>query len=245
LLNIYLLTNKQMHPKVLPLDLASSAYISNTTHRMTRSNSPTVSANKLRRTHSERREEAAHSMLEAAVRIVAERGLEELTLAECGEAAGYSRGLAAHYFGTKDELMTAIAQHIVEDYSQRLRADRRMRVGLAGLLDSVEFYIESGRSNLTALRAFHAVLGSAIKQTPLSNAIAELNRNSVDSFARTIQSGIERQEIRRDIEPTAQAALVVSALRGVMTQWLLDPHHIDLDAIKYALRANLQRSLAT
>ena len=76
----------------------------------------TRAAIKSRRSHSQRREEAERSMLDAAVKIVAERGLEDLTLAGCGEAAGYSRGLAAHYFGTKEELISAIAQHIVDGY---------------------------------------------------------------------------------------------------------------------------------
>jgi AcrR family transcriptional regulator len=156
---------------------------------------PLRSDQKVRRTHLVRREEAEERMLAAAVQIVADRGLENLTLAECGEAAGYSRGLAAHYFDSKDGLISAIASHIVEDYSQRQRADRRARVGMSGLLESVSFYIESGRSNLVTLRAFHAVLGSALKQAPLSAAISDLNRNSVDSFARTLRSGIERGEI--------------------------------------------------
>lgn len=182
-------------------------------------------------------------MVQAAVAIVAERGLENLTLAECGEAAGYSRGLAAHYFDSKDGLISAIASHIVADYSQRQRADRRSSVGISGLLESVSFYIESGRSNLITLRAFHAVLGSALKQAPLSAAIAEVNRNSVDSFARSIRSGIDRGEIRGDIDPEAQAAILISSLRGVMTQWLLDPEHVDIEAIETQLIANLRRSL--
>jgi AcrR family transcriptional regulator len=196
-----------------------------------------------RRPHAVRREEAEERMVQAAVQIVAERGLENLTLAECGEAAGYSRGLAPHYFGSKDGLITAIANHIVNDYSVRLRADRRTRVGLAGLLDSVAFYIESGRANVTTLRAFHAVLAAAIKQGPLATAIAELNRHSVESFAHGLRDAIARKEVRADIDPIAQGTLIITALRGVMTQWLLDPKHVNLDAIKKEFIANLHRSL--
>jgi AcrR family transcriptional regulator len=227
-----------MHPKLPPRIDASANSHRRKLKRMTRT------AINTRRSHSERREEAERSMLDAAVKIVAERGLEDLTLAECGEAAGYSRGLAAHYFGSKEELISAIAQHIVDDYSQRLRADRRARVGLVGLLESIDFYLESGRSNVTTLRAFHAVLGSAVKQSPLSAAIAQLNRQSVESFSRTIKSGIERGEIRRDIDAVAQATIIISALRGVMTQWLLDPKRVNLNAIKKQLRADLTRSLS-
>jgi AcrR family transcriptional regulator len=182
-------------------------------------------------------------MLEAAVQIVAERGLEDLTLAECGEAAGYSRGLAAHYFGSKEGLLTAIATHIVADYTRRLRAGLRTRTGLDGLLESISFYIESGRRNARVLRAFHAVLGSALKQARLSESIAELNRSSIEAFAQSIRRGQQAGTIRQDVDPVAEAALVLAGLRGIMTQWLIDPTHVDLHAIEAAMRASLRRAL--
>jgi AcrR family transcriptional regulator len=198
---------------------------------------------KLRRSHIERREEAEERMLRAAVKIVAERGLENLTLAECGEAAGYSRGLAAHYFESKDGLVSAIATHVVHDYSQRLRADSRIRVGLGGLFQSVAFYFDSGRSHELAVRALHAVLGSGPNHPRIVAAIAELNRNSVASFARLIRNGMERGEIRKNIDIDAQATLILSSLRGVMAQWIVDPSHVDVEAIKKEFIANLRRAL--
>jgi len=209
------------------------------------SNQRAKSEPRVRRPHAVRREEAEERMIEAAVRIVADRGLENLTLAECGEAAGYSRGLAPHYFGSKEGLISAIAQHIVDDYAERLRNDRPARVGLAGLLDNVAFYIESGRSNPTQLRAFHAVLGSALKQAPLSESIAQLNRNTVYSFVKMLRSAIERKEIRADVNPIAQATLIIVALRGMMTFWLLDPDNVNLDTLKKEFLANLKRSLVS
>ncbi len=199
---------------------------------------------KPRRPHAVRREEAEKRMVQAAVQIVGERGLESLTLAECGEAAGYSRGLAPHYFGSKEGLVSAIANRIVADYTQRQRAERPDRIGLTGLLDNAAFYIEYGRSNIMTLRAFHVVLGAAIKQTPLSVALAKLNSSSVYSYSKMILSGIERKEIRADVNAIAQATLILAAMRGVMTQWLVDPARVDLDAIKKEFLMNLRRSLA-
>ena len=65
------------------------------------------------------------------------------------------------------------------------------------------------------MRAVHAVLGSALKQGPLSAVIAELNRNSVYSFAKMIRSGVERQEIRADINPIAQAIALIDGERSI------------------------------
>jgi AcrR family transcriptional regulator len=206
-------------------------------------NLTSTSEPKLRRPHAVRREEAEERMVKAAVQIVAEHGLEYLTLAECGEAAGYSRGLAPHYFGSKEGLISAIANHIVDDYIQRQRADRPKRDGLAGLLDNVSYYIDSGRSNIVTLRAFHAVLAAALTQPSLAETIAKLNRNSVYSFVKMLRNGIERKEIRSDINARAQASLILTNLRGMLTLWLLDPDHIDINAIKKEFLANLRRSL--
>jgi len=147
-------------------------------------------------------------------------------------------------FDSKEGLITAIATHIVDDYAQRLRADRRSRVGLAGLIESLIFYIESGRSHLVQLRAFHAVLGAALNHASLSATIAELNRFAVDAIARIIASGIKRREIRSNIDSHAAAVLILSALRGVMLQWLLDPEQVDLDVIKKEFLDSLHRSLS-
>jgi AcrR family transcriptional regulator len=203
---------------------------------------------RVRRSHSERREEAESRILAAAVDIVAERGLQDLTLAECGQAAGYSRGLAAHYFGSRDQLIGSIAQYIVGEYTKRLRSSgpRPITAGRAGLedfLEQVSFYISSNRNSPRHTRAFHAVLGAAFKQAPLADTVAELNRNSIAAFAAGIRAGIEAGEIRADVNVSAQAALIVATVRGIVRQWLLDSS-VDLELIGKELVDNLRRSLA-
>ena len=103
--------------------------------------SATTTAQK-RRTQAERREEAERAILEAATRIVAAKGLDELTLADAGEAAGYSRGLPSHYFGSKAELLSAIANHIFEWFFAGLRARAKRRPGLDSLIDGIEFFFD-------------------------------------------------------------------------------------------------------
>ena len=72
------------------------------------------------RTHAERRREAETKIVQAAFDIVARRGVDQLTLAEAGEEAGYSRALPAHYFETREALLAAVAQHAVNNYRKRL-----------------------------------------------------------------------------------------------------------------------------
>ena len=95
-----------------------------------------------RQTQAERRETAERAILEAAKTIVAERGLDALTLHEAGEAAGYSRALPGHYFGTKSALVSALADHIIAGYAVRVREAVGPADGLDRLCERLSFYFD-------------------------------------------------------------------------------------------------------
>ncbi|TDD87741.1 TetR family transcriptional regulator [Saccharopolyspora karakumensis] len=48
-----------------------------------------------------------HALLEAAVQVVARRGLRNLTYRAVAEQAGVAHGLVVHHFGTRDALLAA------------------------------------------------------------------------------------------------------------------------------------------
>ena len=47
-------------------------------------------------------------MLAAATALIAQHGSRALTLAAVGEAAGYSRGIVSHHFGSRENLLRAV-----------------------------------------------------------------------------------------------------------------------------------------
>ena len=102
----------------------------------------------VRRTQTERREEAERRLLDAALAIVARTGTVRLTLAEVGEAAGYSRGLPAHRFGSKAGLLRALVAHIHERFQDQLQAAPARQPGLDAIRGNIEQsrYIDRLRS---------------------------------------------------------------------------------------------------
>jgi AcrR family transcriptional regulator len=62
----------------------------------------------VRRTQAERRAETERRLLEATMELVASRGVRAVTLAAVGEAAGYSRGIVTHQFGSRRGLLDAL-----------------------------------------------------------------------------------------------------------------------------------------
>jgi AcrR family transcriptional regulator len=197
-----------------------------------------------RRSHESRRSEAERKLFDAAVRMVAVDGLERFTLADVGEAAGYSRGLPAHYFGSKEGLVAALANRIVGGFGIGLIRVETHRPGFDRLLGTVAFYFDSAMRDPETTRTLLAILGAAITDKSLRKKIAALNARSAEALRADIEAGRKEGTIARSIDPRTQATLILSSLRGAVAQWLTDPEHVDLKALKSAYIASLKRMLA-
>jgi AcrR family transcriptional regulator len=200
---------------------------------------------KRRRTQAERREEAESAILDAATRLIAEKGLDEFTLADAGEAAGYSRGLPAHYFGSKAELLAAVGEHIRRWFFEGLAAHVQARRGLANLLAAVDFYFEVCSRDRIMMLALQTLLAGALNKPALAPAVAKLNRDSVRSVEVALRAGIANGEIRRGIDVDACSVQILATARGIVAMWLVDPTQVDLAAQRRALVASLKRDFAS
>lgn len=198
-----------------------------------------------RRTQAERRAEAESRMLAAAAELVAEKGVDGLTLAEAGERAGYSRGLAGHYFSSKDALLAAMAEAIHDEFNAMRRERQRGKTGFANLVATIDASFERPAVGLVKMRAYLAVLMGAAHKPALAEAVAAFNRESATDFGRLIQTGIAAGEIRADIDARNQALILSAALRGIMAQWVIDPEGVDLKRLHSEFIALVRRSLAS
>jgi len=182
-----------------------------------------------RRTQVERRIEAEQCMLEAARQIVARKGWIGITLAEVGLQAGYSRGLAAHHFGTKAGLLRALAgfvntrfMDVVED-----KAPRR-QPGLDTLLGYIDAYFLRDDAEWTNARALLALMAEGVTVESESAAIlAEYNNSVRMTLAKQIEIGIANGEIHADNDPLTTATVLIGTMRGMILQLLLDPSTAD------------------
>ena len=93
------------------------------------------------RTQQERRLEAETKLLETAREIVSRKGWAGTTLADVGEAAGYSRGLAGHHFGSKTGLLRAITLQINNTLMEELEKVPSPDAGLEAILSFISVYL--------------------------------------------------------------------------------------------------------
>jgi AcrR family transcriptional regulator len=196
-----------------------------------------------RRSQAQRRDDAERRLLAAAVRLVGERGVERITLTEVGEAAGYSRGLPAHYFGGKEGLIVALAGHIIESFGRALERIEHHRPGLERLLGMAAFYLDSARKEPVATRALFVLLGEGLSNQTVTERLAQLNARSAQAIETNLRAGIAAGDVRKDVDVQSQALLILAALRGAVGLWLLAPDGVDLRAVRDEFVASLRRSL--
>ncbi|MCP4005067.1 MAG: TetR family transcriptional regulator [bacterium] len=197
------------------------------------------------RTQSERRALSERRLLEAAEQLIAEKGSSRTTLAEIGERAGYSRGLANQRFGSKRELVDALARRLQRRlFEETLLPALAGESGLAALLLIVDVCLGALETEGETARAFYVLMGESLGPVPeIRDMVAAANREFRAHVEREIKLGIEAHEIRPDIDVAAQTGLIVGALRGIVMQWLVDPDSVDLTSLRLELHRSLGRTL--
>lgn len=207
---------------------------------------PEPSAARVRRTQGERTAESDQRMLLAAMQLIGQRGYRGTSLAAIGQASGYSRGLVTERFGSKAGLLWALVRRMLRVWSDDGRArSGAEHTGLTALFEMVDNH-RRALTNDEPLRAFYALMFEALGPTPdLQNEFRNLHRSFRADIRNMLQSGIDAGAVRADVNVEAQAVLVLSTLRGIAFQWLLEADAFDVDAAYDELKRNLQRTLSS
>jgi AcrR family transcriptional regulator len=200
-------------------------------------------APRTRRRQADRREAAEQALLQAAVSLIAIKGIRGTTVADIGEAAGYSKGLPAHYYKNKTSLLKSVVDYIYDRFAERLVAGRTAKRGLDSLIKAIE--VTFAPVNLEITKTLSLMQKEALMtDSELRPVLQGYNRETITRIAREIQIGIDGNEIRPDVNPEVQAVLLLAALRGVKVQWAMNTDSIDHAKVTAEMIALFKRSLA-
>ncbi|WP_410594422.1 TetR/AcrR family transcriptional regulator [Amycolatopsis sp. lyj-23] len=172
-----------------------------------------------RRTQEQRRAETERRVLDAAMALIARSGSRAVTLAEVGEAAGYSRGIVYHHFGSRERLLEAVL-----DAAQRFDVPAYDGDGLDHLVRIVEAYLRNVVRRTPSARAFLQLWGEAIAADPLlAPLFARRDADFRQLLADVVRQGVADGSVRSDANPAAAAVLVVALVRGTGLQLIAQP----------------------
>ena len=198
----------------------------------------------VRRTQEDRRVESDRRILRAATRLIARNGSAGTTMAEIGLAAGYSRGLPSERFGTKVALLVSLVGNIEEAFKDRLVADLGDKTGLAAIEARIGAHLNGALKGADGVRTLYLLYMESLTVAPELHAhISQMGRANRDGFANHLREAQRNGEIGGDLDPQAYAMVILGAIRGVITQWVIDPAAVDLLTSKAVLVSMVRRSV--
>lgn len=203
------------------------------------------STTQVRRTQAERRRTAEEALLDAAARLIARKGVDATSLADIGKAAGYSRGIVNHHFGSRAELLERLA----------LQLQRRFRAHLDPRHTGVDAIIEISDAYLAGFEpcdtwAFLVMWGSSFSmESPLREAFVNGDDWARQGVERVVRAGQVRGALAEDVDAAAFSLAFVALLRGLAAQFVIAPTAVDLEVARQTcaelVRAYFRSSAAT
>lgn len=196
---------------------------------------------KNRRTQVERREEAEFRLISAAKKLTAAKGYDGYSLAEVGHLAGYSRGLAGHYFTSKEELQKRVAEHVLGEYYLKMAQLPITEPGIPTVQALVRLYVQTAFEDDTA-RTLTVLLSAAGIDEGLRETMNHFHLKALGTLEYELARGVKHGTIRSDINVEHQAAVVYSFLRGQLNFISLMPDR-DYAAFAEQFLENLEAAI--
>ncbi|MGA2777028.1 MAG: TetR/AcrR family transcriptional regulator [Steroidobacteraceae bacterium] len=128
--------------------------------------------------HAKRRDEIAH----VTCQVVAENGFERTTVAKIAEAAGYTTGMVAHYYESKQDIILAALRLILLRIEERL--NRQHERGETSLLDVLSEALPIDEQRFTECAFWMAFWGQVSADKKLRRLNAWVHREYMRLFAR-------------------------------------------------------------
>ena len=195
---------------------------------------------------AEQSQKTRRRLIASATELFARKGYRDASVQDIADAAAISRGSIFWHFGSKEGLLWAVAEELFARWEHEVLVPE---VGEATGIEAVRRSLDAHRAFLTgeteAHRLFYVLMFEALgPREDLAGEYARLHRHFRTLGAAWIAQGMDKGEVRADIDPEAIAVGIVGALGGVAYQYLLDPAGVDLDRIYEALARTLERGLS-
>ncbi|MEL6368294.1 MAG: TetR/AcrR family transcriptional regulator [Pseudomonadota bacterium] len=212
---------------------------------MTQPKTASTVQNSVGKTQAQRVAASDKAMLDAAMALILENGMDGTTLAAIGERAGYSRGLATYRFGSKAGLFREVSGNIQRHWSDYLNAAVGQDSGIDALCNAASAFHHFVLEFPQEIRVLHILYyGGASPNSDVRGLAKQAFSRQVADAERWVEDGLASGSIRKDVDPRSIAAQYVAHIAGLTYIWLLNPGDIDFTRIHQDFIRTLRERLA-
>lgn len=195
------------------------------------------------RRRSARGAAARERILRAATEAFAKDGFQGCSLARIASDVDLTQAGLLHHFPTKEELLTAVLEE-----RDRLNLEHFMAVGATGLavLDALDQLVEYNANLYGLVQAFTVLAGESTAEQHPARAWFQARYERVRTrIADDLRAGVDRNEIRAEVDCDAIATELVATMDGLQVQWLLAPDRIEMASLFRQYTKRLRDAIST
>jgi AcrR family transcriptional regulator len=168
----------------------------------------------------------AEKILDAAFKSIAVHGCGAVTLRGIAEAAGVALSQLGYYYGNKDSLFAAVAQHMHTGYVTALQ--QRLRDG-DSLEDQILAFVDHNELTLTSnpdiYRNYLEFSTLAMTSAEVQKQIADLTTEVIAVIERHVARRYPKETIAGAFSVEDTARYILSATLGIALQHFINPEN--------------------
>jgi AcrR family transcriptional regulator len=155
------------------------------------------------------------AILDAAIAVIARRGVRGLRVEEVAAEAGVATSLLYYYFANRNGLVRATLDHANERAERSVHEDA---TGRAAVERSLLAELEDGARATSVV--WGEVLASAVFEPDLRDQLNEATGAWNELIATAIRAGVADGSIPGAVEPQAAAERLTALVEGLSARWL-------------------------
>jgi len=166
-------------------------------------------------------------IIEAAIGIIADKGIQYLTIKNLAKSINLTEGAIYRHFSTKLDILSGILslfREQIRDNFTQIPSDRPAYEILAAII-SKQMDMFTAKPIITAV-IFSEEIFQNDKQ--LSETVFSIMSENINTFFEIIKNGQDKGEIRSDVPAEQLSNMLMGAIRLLITRWRLSGFVFDL-----------------
>lgn len=182
-----------------------------------------------------RKKEKYHSILDAALKVIAENGYHNAQVSRIAKEAGVADGTIYLYFKNKEDILISLFQERLGDLIQLFHDSIQETDSADEALRKIcEIHFTRLESNVNL--AYVTQIELRQSSLELRKAIGEVVKTYIELIERVLKQGIDAGLFRADLDVKLTRLLVFGAMDEVVTSWLISGR-------KYSLASQVDKTV--
>jgi TetR/AcrR family fatty acid metabolism transcriptional regulator len=171
-----------------------------------------------------------HRILEAAVKVFAERGFFQSTISQIAKEAGVADGTIYLYFKNKDDILVQICSYKAKQIFDRFREEvEKADSAIDKLRNLICRHLEEFQRDRNMAVVYQTETHQMNRLT--EDQIKEMSNMYLDIISKIVEQGQEEDSIRKDLYLSLVKRFILGAVDEVINTWLHSDGEYDLTSM--------------